>query len=151
MEQVAKKQSANNYLPLGSIVANALAKEHIPAGWLPCDGSEIPGEYQELATLLGCNYTPDLTGKTLIGAGGSYSLGQTGGEARHTLTEDEIPPHHHEYEQMFLEGTHGGFTAHETGIKSHGLRQTTAAGGGKPHNNMQPYRVVYYIIYAISS
>lgn len=45
-------------------------------------------------TLFGGAWTR-LPDKFLIGAGGSYSVGATGGEADHTLTLSEIPSHSH--------------------------------------------------------
>jgi len=41
----------------------------IPAGWVLCDGS---------------NGTPDLRDKFVIGAGGAYAVGASGGAATHT-------------------------------------------------------------------
>jgi microcystin-dependent protein len=43
----------------------------------------------------GANGTPDLRNRFLIGAGGSYSIGDTGGSTSSTLTEDNLPSHNH--------------------------------------------------------
>lgn len=96
----------------------------------------------------------------LLGAGGSYELGSTGGEATHKLTEDELPA---------LRGTinvHGGengsnywnpvgvFAGSQTVdkyIKVSGSTLTSAssitgldfsAGNDMPHNNMPPWKAV---------
>ena len=45
-------------------------------------------------TIFGGTWTP-LQDKFLIGAGGSYAVEATGGEATHTLTEAEMPTHSH--------------------------------------------------------
>lgn len=77
-------------------------------------------------------------------------IGQGGGEETHTLTISEMPAH-----------SHGIGTANGQGNKDWGYNFTydnnTAswhsgscqyAGGNKPHNNMQPYIILNYIIRA---
>ena len=56
------------------------ASTAIPTGWLLCNGA---------------NNTPDLRDRFIVGAGNSYSVGSTGGEATHTLTVSEMPSHNH--------------------------------------------------------
>lgn len=93
----------------------------------------------------------------LLSAGDTYTAGTTGGSATHTLTVDEIPSHSHRLKR------NGGFTdgvmvdTGRTGqwgsaIAQVGSRDYTAqpnditvenTGGGKAHNNMPPYLVVY--------
>ena len=85
----------------------------------------------------------------LLGSGDSYTLGNTGGEATHKLTVDEIPSHTHS-----AGSNSGGFFAHATGginydagfINTNGemgwYRQPANTGGGQAHNNMPPYLVV---------
>jgi tail collar domain protein len=58
------------------------ASNAIPTGWLLCDGN---------------NGTPDLRNRFIVGAGNSYAVGVTGGEATHTLTVNEIPSHSHSF------------------------------------------------------
>ena len=83
-----------------------------------------------------------IEGYFLFGSGGSYSLGDTGGEATHTLTVDEIPRHNHTING--IANSCGG-----TGqVLIRNLDQGTPAfnasftGGGKAHSNMPPYKVV---------
>ena len=52
----------------------------IPVGWALCDGS---------------NGTPDLRDRFIVGAGGSYNVGNTGGSNTVTLTTSQIPSHSH--------------------------------------------------------
>lgn len=54
--------------PKGLILIWSGAIVDIPVGWSLCDGS---------------NGTPDLRDKFIVGAGGSYSPGDTGGSATH--------------------------------------------------------------------
>lgn len=53
----------------GIIVIWSGAIVDIPAGWALCDGN---------------NGTPDLRGKVVIGAGGAFNPGDTGGSVNHT-------------------------------------------------------------------
>lgn len=84
-----------------------------------------------------------------MAAGDSYTAGDTGGEANHTLTLDEMPNHRHLSNNYFF-----GFTQGEEKDKYVTLLDiitgtlaqqygTASAGGGKSHNNMPPYLVVY--------
>ena len=85
----------------------------------------------------------------LLAAGDSYTAGETGGEATHTLTLAEMPNHRHLSNNYFL-----GFAQGEEKDKyvtlldiiNGALAQqygTASAGGGQSHNNMPPYLTVY--------
>lgn len=92
-------------------------------------------------------------GKCLIGANTSYPLGSTGGEAKHTLTEDELP---------LIEGRALGVSTYDSSHSGHfnskkgnpcqlnaGTGNNDLSdiyfgfGAGVSHNNMQPYLAVY--------
>jgi len=86
----------NLLVPVGTISAYAGASA--PTGWLLCNGTSTSG-YAALAALVGAT-TPDLRGRTLIGAGTGVgltarTLNTTGGLETHTLTQAEIPSHNH--------------------------------------------------------
>lgn len=90
-----------------------------------------------------------LKDKFLLGAGDTYTAGDTGGEATHKLTVDEMPSHTHSLKggsSSSLNDYFGGSTA-DYGIYSGGTSQPgdniTNTGGGSSHNNMPPYLVVY--------
>lgn len=93
------------------------------------------------ATLYGGTWV-QLKDRFLIGAGGSYSAGTTGGEATHALTINEIPSHVHNLPMRA--GGLGGWTTIQM---SDGDVQYTGytgySGGGGAHNNMPPYLAVY--------
>lgn len=95
------------------------------------------------ASLFGGSWE-QLQGKFLLGAGDGYTAGNTGGEATHTLTEDEIPEHNHwgaaRFDYNVISGTHPSAASNGT---NNNLPQTNNAGGGQAHNNMPPYVVVY--------
>lgn len=69
-------------LPVGSIIAYSGALEDIPTNWNICDGT---------------NGTPDLRGRFIIGASGSYPIDSSGGSAgaETSLTISESGAHEH--------------------------------------------------------
>ena len=113
------------------------AANAIPAGWALCDGA---------------NGTPDLRGRFVLGAGGSYGVGATGGEEMHTLDTNEMPRHAH---------TVSGNTAYSSRPTGQALRSMSQSEGqinpntstttefngwSRPHNNMPPYYALCYIM-----
>lgn len=93
----------------------------------------------------------------LLGAGGDYSAGNTGGERAHKLTVNELPSHSHSV-YANVEFTVSGTSPAGTGIS--GIRGDNsgwgdyggadwykpaagATGGNGTHNNMPPYIAVY--------
>lgn len=84
-------------------------------------------------------------GRFLLGADSTYAAGSTGGEAAHTLTVDEMPRHNHEVDNLNASGNATPYmTVQAQDKKGYGGNvQTMFAGGGKAHNNLPPYLVVY--------
>lgn len=81
----------------------------------------------------------------LLAAGGSYGLGDTGGEAAHTLTVGELPAHRHATNGVPTQLYSGGYAAMrsaEMSQQSSTTGYTTQTGGGEAHNNMPPYLAV---------
>lgn len=112
----------------------------IPNGWVICNGS---------------NGTPDLRDRFVIGAGGNYGLGWTGGEASHTLSVDEMPAHKHvmpwgETGEYFNPpwGRYGNGNLHGSGESDSDnyWAYSSPTGGSKAHNNMPPYYGLYFIM-----
>jgi hypothetical protein len=88
-------------LPVGIIVDWSGAVANIPARWSLCDGT---------------NGTPDLTDKFVVGAGGDYEVGATGGSEEVTLTPTLLPDHYHHSSAAPSDGTKAGSTLiHEKG------------------------------------
>ncbi len=157
------KGTAEYYMvPKGGIIIWSGAANAIPDGWVLCDGT---------------NGTPDLRGRFVLGYDGTtYNAGDSGGEATHTLTVDEMPSHSHNkgtmeitgkfpacVEQDMLTGVEGAFymsgTAYEAGGTGHTgnwllnfqasrswTGETNSVGGSQPHNNMPPYYTLCYIM-----
>jgi microcystin-dependent protein len=147
--------------PVGSIIM--YGGPAAPLGWLLCDGSTYSNSlYPNLSAILTNTYggtpgidfnVPNLQGRVPIGVGTAVgatgatakTLGQTGGEETHTLTVPEMPSHAHSGVADSAQNTYAPGNgipvpqAYYNGI-------TTPAGGDQPHNNLQPYIVLNYII-----
>ena len=134
-------------VPTGVIVMWSGAADQIPSGWALCDGQ---------------NGTPDLRDRFIVGAGSSYGVGATGGEAAHTLTVDEMPIHNHGvtdpghkhdyyyYYDTVGSGYPGGGDSNVMSAKDTSNSATNItiqnAGNGQPHNSLPPYYAVAFIM-----
>jgi microcystin-dependent protein len=146
-----------------------------PVGWQMCDGSLLAiSENDTLFNLIGTTYggdgqstfgVPDMRGRLPVhfgtGGGASYQIGEMGGVENVTLTINQIPSHPH----SLMASTAGALGAIPT---NNVLAQPTGAGvqiffpaagtqplnnitvlpigGSQPHDNMQPYLCVNFII-----
>ena len=92
----------------------------------------------------------NITDRFLIGAGGSYALGSTGGEANVTLTVEQMPSHSHirDIENNILTpnppatgtGAWSPCSLNLGNITNDNHRvETRNTGGGRAHNNIPPY------------
>lgn len=100
----------------------------IPTGWFLCNGA---------------NGTPDLRDRFIVGAGSTYAVNATGGEATHTLTTPEMPAHTHtengHYDYMLPEPSY----TNNVGASAAGT--TGSTGGGGAHENRPPYFSLAFI------
>ena len=150
-------------LPVGTIIP--YAGTTIPSNYMKCEGQELSRiEYDILFSAIGTTYgagdgsttfnLPNLKGRVITGIDSNDTdfdtLGETGGEKTHTLTVDEMPSHKHE-----LHGALTGETKIVTNTGNEWAQITTSfgsneyiknTGGDQPHNIMQPYIVLNYII-----
>jgi microcystin-dependent protein len=145
-----------------------------PAGWAFCDGQSIPiSENDILFTLIGTTYggdgqstfnLPNLQSRIPIHAGTgadgiTYSLAEAAGVETVTLTVQQIPSHTHT--MIATSGTgpentpSNNILAQSAGVKMYSaaapntpLAAATVLpqGGSQPHENMQPYLVINFII-----
>jgi microcystin-dependent protein len=145
-----------------------------PAGWAFCDGQSLPiAENDTLFTLIGTTYggdgeetfaLPNLQSRVPIHAGtGSdgitYQLGETLGVESVTLTTTQIPSHNHAMlattDAGLSNSPAGNFLANSSAIKLYtgsapGVAKHASAitptGGNQPHENLQPYLCINFII-----
>lgn len=106
-----------------------------------------------------------IQGKFLLGMSSSYPAGSTGGEAKHTLTANEIPNHEHDIRQYgntmktfpsdiaVDDPSKNTYATQINGVTSAYLKSSVSWGGelvagnmknsgGQAHNNMPPYLAV---------
>ncbi|HZU86800.1 MAG TPA: tail fiber protein [Anaerolineaceae bacterium] len=145
-----------------------------PAGWMFCEGQLLPiSEYETLFNLIGTTYggdgqstfsLPDLRGRIPIHQGNGYVLAETGGVETVTLTTSQIPAHSHpalaeSLNKARKKSSPSNAVWANSGTTMYALppatppawpnmRATMAAstGGSQPHDNMQPYLCVDFII-----
>ncbi len=136
-----------------------------PKGWAFCDGQLLSiAQNQALFSILGTTYggdgrttfaLPNLKGRVPIGEGNGTSLGEAAGSTSVTLTTGEIPSHTHGWLASSTAGTEdpggkGTGVAKVYGPSTSAVNMATstlaATGGSQPHDNMQPYLSINYII-----
>jgi len=146
-----------------------------PAGWAMCQGQSMPiSENETLFNLIGTTYggdgqetfqLPNLAGRAPMHAGQgpsisqNYQIGESAGVESVTLTTQTIPIHTH----PLLASTNNALDASPTnnvlaaGISTKmytedvantamNAQAITPIGGSQPHDNMQPYLVITFII-----
>jgi microcystin-dependent protein len=139
-----------------------------PAGWAFCNGALIPiSENDTLFTLIGTTYggdgqetfaLPDLQSRVPIHQGNGYILAETGGVEEVTLTTSQIPSHTHTSfgspdpasQRVVGNGVFGRTPAEAYASlftpQPLASQSVSYAGGSQPHDNMQPFLVINYII-----
>ena len=140
-----------------------------PYGWEFCEGQIMPiSENEALFSLIGTTYggdgqttfaLPDLRGRVPVHSGGGFVIAETGGVETVTLTVQQIPAHSHPLLGSQDAGTQpspqGFVPAANNVVKSFTTLPSTAAlatqamtatGGSLPHDNMQPYLCLSFII-----
>jgi microcystin-dependent protein len=155
---------------LGEIRQAAFA--FAPKGWALCNGQLLPiNQNQALFSILGTTYggdgrtnfaLPDLRGRSPAHFSGTLPLGSRIGEENHTLTTNELPPHGHALQGSTDLASSSSPVGNVTAAKGRGGKDIYApggspvqalspqaiagAGGSQPHNNMQPFSTLNFII-----
>lgn len=164
-------QNSNTIVPVATILM--YASDTAPSGWLVCDGSEqlrssFPNLFSTIGTFFGQGdgsttfNLPDLRDRFPLGRGSmggnninriedyDTELGDTGGEAKHTLNVDEMPSHNHDIDVFF--GGGGGINSAVQARDGGPIEQDTAlggaiaTGGGQSHNNIPLFQALNFII-----
>ncbi|WP_457418935.1 phage tail protein [Roseateles sp. P5_E7] len=146
---------------------------YAPRRWALCDGQLLPiSQNQALFALLGTTYggngqsnfaLPDLRGRSPMHVGGdaAVSLGERGGAEAVALTPAQMPAHSHtltatnDLANASVPGgavpaakPRGGINRYAPAGSGAVMGATAIAtkGGGQPHENMQPYVVLNWVI-----
>lgn len=131
----------------------------VPLFWLPMDGvSRVRASYPELDAVLPTNWRfganfilPDMAGMSPVGKGThtlfNFVLGQLGGERLHVLTVPELPSHNHSFNNWGISLTGASGTVNKPNITPT-ANTTGNTGSGVGHENMPPYVVVTWAVYA---
>lgn len=146
-----------------------------PRGWAFCDGQLISiSQNTALFSLLGTTYggngqttfgLPNLRGRAPMHPGQGpgltpRSLGEMGGSPTATLIPAELPSHTHTMKynktvsgdsnspagKLFAKSVVPIASVFSSSPPDIVIGSSTAAGGSQPHNNMQPYLGISYII-----
>lgn len=139
-----------------------------PKGWALCNGQLLPiSQNQALFSLLGTTYggdgrvtfaLPNLQGRAPIHMGSGHTLGESGGEASHTLSISEIPQHTHvamasssatggnaNPTNRFLGGGNNVYHS-PTNLTTVTPATVANTGGSQAHLNLQPLLVLNFSI-----
>lgn len=145
-----------------------------PAGWMFCEGQMLPiSENETLFNLIGTTYggdgqttfaLPDLRGRIPIHmgtgtTGSSYGLSEQGGTESVTLTATQMPTHAHPLLATNAAADQRNPAGAQFAVTEEPLYAAPGAappnldagnvgtsGGSQPHDNMQPYLCVNFII-----
>jgi len=176
------QESGFALVPQGVIVMWHGLIATVPEGWALCDGNFYnPSDFTDggsSATNSGpyTLQTPDLRDRFIVATGGSYTLGNTGGEDLHALTVGEMPSHTHDSGSLAtsidgahshnwsltsgagagsadrlaaVDGSNGTHTVTTTtnGAHSHTISGSTgSSGSGTAHENRPPYYALAFIM-----
>jgi microcystin-dependent protein len=141
-----------------------------PVGWATCDGQILSiSQNTALFSLLGTTYggdgqtmfaLPDLRWRVPVHAGAGLSIGQAGGSETVNLTTTNLPAHTHAANAASAGTTlspAGNYWAADPGQnvapyagmpdgKVMGGGAIGGQGGSQPHENMQPFLAITFII-----
>jgi microcystin-dependent protein len=140
-----------------------------PAGWAMCSGQLIPiSQNDQLFVLIGTTYggdgqetfaLPDLQGRIPVHQGKGLTIGEKAGVESVTLTTQQIPVHNHAFlgsTTLATDANPGNLIVSQTrnydlytsdvGSLALASGAVSIVGGSQPHENMQPYLVVTFII-----
>ncbi len=143
-----------------------------PRGWAQCDGATLAiSQNQALFSILGTTFggngvnnfsLPNFQGCAPMHPGGDLrlALGQTGGEAAHTLITGEMPGHTHLLQannnpdadnadptgRLFGKSATSIYAAPGAGPSTIDPTTVSQVGQSQPHQNMHPFLVLNFII-----
>jgi microcystin-dependent protein len=149
------------------------AGTYVPLDWAFCDGTHLqinsnPILFQLIGTTYGGDGVstfalPDLRGRVPVHQGAGGTIGQVAGQETVTLTSAQLPSHSHVLQSSITASSispnnnlpastvspagtsdiYGPAGAKPTSLSPASLLQD---GGSQPHNNIQPYLTINFII-----
>lgn len=145
-----------------------------PNGWMTCEGQSMPiSENETLFILIGTTYggdgqetfnLPNLASRFPMhqgtGGGGTYQLGEQAGTEQETLTVQQIPVHSHAVlckdngtnnsanpqDSVWAQSDLSQYSNNTVGLQAMNPATISAAGGSQPHENVQPFLCINFII-----
>ena len=140
-----------------------------PQGWAFCDGSVLSiAENEVLFQLIGTSYggdgqetfaLPDLRGRVPLHRSTGFAVGQAGGVETVTLTSQQLPTHTHAFLGSLDQGgttnppsnvvaqlPGGNAYIQDAASVTFDAHSMLSVGGSQPHENLQPYLCVSFII-----
>ena len=122
VSQITDMPDLTNMIPSGIICMWSGESTAIPSGWHLCDGS---------------SGTPDLRDRFIVGAGSTYKVKDTGGEASHKLTTNEMPSHNHTFTGTSHShtGSLSSATAASAGSHTHNMSENLTADSAGNHSH----------------
>jgi len=146
-----------------------------PVGWALCQGQPMPiSQNDTLFNLIGTTYggdgqetfnLPDLQGRVPVhqgqgpGISQTYVIGESGGVESVTLTTQQIPQHNHALvvsqdlgslgdptNLIYAQNTQILMYTQDTASKFFTPTMLQPVGGNQPHENMQQFLVITFII-----
>lgn len=145
------------------------SSSRIPQGWLACNGQVLQiVQYKALFSLLSNRYggdgrttfaLPNLQGRVPVHF--TNTIGTQGGEANHTLTQQELPEHTHTVKASINAASATSpsgntwanvsniYKAATSSVVQMNGQALSIAGGSQAHNNMQPFVALSFCIATI--
>jgi microcystin-dependent protein len=136
-----------------------------PRGFAACNGQLLPiNQWQALFSLFGTTFggdgrttfgVPNLQGRSSLGFGGQYTMGERAGEEQHTLLSTEMPQHNHIWKATSAAGNNaepanlalGAFAMYSPSSNSTMIpAELSNTGGSQPHENRSPFLVLNFCV-----
>ena len=141
-----------------------------PQGWALCNGQLLPiNQNQALFSLLGTTYggngqttfgLPNLQGRAPIHVGRGFTQGEAGGEAAHTYSTRDADSSTHPRassqtsnasppaatNNVLADSNPASAYSQPVSLVAMDAGTVATVGGSQPHQNMQPYLVLNFVI-----
>jgi microcystin-dependent protein len=153
------------------------ASEHLPPGWVPCDGQTLPiAEHRDLFDLMGTAFggdgsttfgMPDFRGRVPVQAGEEHAFATSGGSEKVPLADEHLPAHTHVLRGSTDAATHqsiargvpatsagtGTTSAYAPDVVWRGIDPSSISesGRGEPHENMARFSCLNFAVCTVGT